>query len=167
MAGGPHIGVSGINCKTGLREIIPADILKTLVYNDEDLIYGGALHDPGQPIPRYKVIEIWADHFRAAHAPIGGLERELQVVLQQSAVPKKRGRRPKYDKEMTKKEFFNLMEENGPFTDQDPKWNCQERAFEALVPFCQRRFKKDPNPSSLRGDIKKWLPEWEKKNHFS
>jgi hypothetical protein len=72
----------------------------------------------------------------------------------------KPGPKPDFDWEKIEAKFYDLMDENGDFTPDDPDWDCQARVEEALMKFCQDTWKREPGPSTLRERLPAWLSTW-------
>ena len=58
---------------------------------------------------------------------------------------------------------YDLMDDNGDFTPDDPDWDCQARLEAALMSFCQETWGREPSESTLRGRLRGWLSAWRKK----
>jgi hypothetical protein len=72
----------------------------------------------------------------------------------------KRGRPPEFPWEELKTKALQLMNWNGEFSADDPKWNAQARLEEELNIFCMERVQREPSQSQLRDHCGPWLKEW-------
>jgi hypothetical protein len=72
----------------------------------------------------------------------------------------KGGRPPAVDWAVVEAEAIRLMDYNGEFGADAPKWNAQARLEEQLEHFCQTKFNVTPSDSTLRHRIKPWLARW-------
>jgi hypothetical protein len=108
--------------------------------------------------------------------PIAEFEREierrprtLQRLPPTTATPApskekaKPGPKPDFDWEKIEAKCYELMDDNGDFTPDDPDWDCQARLEEALADFCQETWKREPGESTLRDKLPGWLSIWHKR----
>jgi hypothetical protein len=58
---------------------------------------------------------------------------------------------------------YDLMDDNGDFTPDDPDWDCQARLETALMKFCQETWGREPGASTLRDKLPEWLSAWRKR----
>jgi hypothetical protein len=54
-------------------------------------------------------------------------------------------------------EALRLMQEHGPFSDDDPVWNAQARLEDALLKFCTSKGWPEPSLTQLRVKLREWL----------
>jgi len=106
----------------------------------------------------------WLDDHNFHHAPIDScaLARELRRCFSQVSVApaKKGGRPPAVDWTVVERETLRLMDDNGDFGADSPKWNAQARLEEKLEAFCDSKFKKRPAKATLQEHFKPWLDKW-------
>jgi len=75
----------------------------------------------------------------------------------------KPGPKPDFKWEEIEAKCYDLMDENGDFTLDDPDWDCQARLETALMKFCQDTWKREPGASTLREKLPEWLSAWRKR----
>ena len=76
---------------------------------------------------------------------------------------RKPGPKPDFKWELIEAKCYELMDDNGDFMLDDPKWDCQARLEEALMEFCQKTPQGEPGPSTLREKLPDWLSAWRKR----
>lgn len=116
----------------------------------------------------HQVIEAnqWLNAHNFRHAPIDSdaLAREMERCFSQvSGAPAKKGKGghpPTVDWTVVERETLRLMDYNGDFGANSPKWNAQARLEETLEAFCDSKFKKRPAKSTLQTHYKPWLDKW-------
>ena len=86
--------------------------------------------------------------------------REFETKLRGTATTP-RGRKPKFDWSAAKSEAKKLMDYHGPFSPDDPAWNCQARLEEAIKKHFEKRLGPDavPSESMIRQKASQWLAE--------
>ena len=76
----------------------------------------------------------------------------------------KPGPKPDFEKwAKTEAKCYELMDEHGDFTPDDPDWDCQARLEEALMNFWQETWKHEPGASTLREKLPEWLLTWRRR----
>jgi hypothetical protein len=72
----------------------------------------------------------------------------------------KPGPKPDFPWEKIEAKCYELMDDNGDFTPDDPDWDCQARLETALMNFCQKTWRREPGGSTLRDKLPGWLLAW-------
>jgi hypothetical protein len=65
----------------------------------------------------------------------------------------KRGPKPDFEWGKIEAKCYELMDDNGDFTLDDPDWDCQARLETALRKFCDDTWQRQPAPSTLRRQV--------------
>jgi hypothetical protein len=89
--------------------------------------------------------------------------RRWLAGLSTTALPRKRGPKPKFDWAAIEAESIHFMDYHGDFSADDPEWNAQARLESKLLAFCGRRFGREPSVTQLRAYLPKWLNDWREK----
>ena len=75
----------------------------------------------------------------------------------------KPGPKPDFEWGEIETKCYDLMDDNGDFTPDDPDWDCQARLETALMKFCQETWAREPGASTLREKLPEWLSAWRKR----
>jgi hypothetical protein len=80
--------------------------------------------------------------------------------------PRGRGRPPKINFDVIETEIFNLMNERGEFSDDNPKWNNKARLEEAVFDFIQRTWGENMSESRVRDYVNLALDHYRSRKIF-
>jgi len=75
----------------------------------------------------------------------------------------KPGPKPDFEWGEIETKCYDLMDENGDFTSDDPDWDRQARLETALMKYCQETWGREPGASTLREKLPEWLSIWHKR----
>lgn len=109
--------------------------------------------------------KLWSFHGGGSVYHTGTPGRALSQLVEGGRRQRRRkgGAKPQFPWARIKDQCFEILNDYGGITPDDPEMNSRNKLVSKLQEWCLKEIKREPGASTLKDRLSQWIPEWEAK----